>query len=108
MRGTNRELLHIFPYPRRMLNIARPADAALLANLGDRLDDCDMSAASSTNSASRFPAHVYNGGILLKGMDVQPTAPATCSIRTGHDEAQCGQIESPWSHLLLGPRHLAR
>jgi hypothetical protein len=92
MRRTNRTLFHVLSYPRSMLDIARPADAALLANLSDRLDDLDMRTETAVRQAPRFGGDCQNGRISRQDVNVDPAPLATRRVRACQDEPQRRQV----------------
>jgi hypothetical protein len=71
-----------------MLYIARPADATLVANLRNRLDNLDMRSLAAAHLASGICGNARNGRMLGQCTLFKPTPSPTITVRASHYEAE--------------------
>jgi len=70
VRRTNRVLLYVLPQPRSMLDIARPANAALLANFHNWLNDFDKRSLAAAYLAPSTRGNALDSRMFRQCMQV--------------------------------------
>jgi len=105
MRRTNRVLLNILPQPRCVLDIALPADAALLANLRNRLNHFHIGSLAAAHLASGIRSDTRNGRMFRQCAQIQPAPfPATLS-GTGDNKTKGMDFVKRWDSGWLRRFH---